>query len=195
MAILNISINVPDEDFHQVLHTLSSFQVLLEPPGVNLYRIADKVSNGKPITIFATGSLRDTDPSAVMSDGWDTFYLAKWIKDHPGSSFHTVEIDPDTVERCWEFLKKHDLDWCVNLICADSIKAIERIPHPVDLFVLDSCDGLEHGLAEFQAALKHKPRFIVMDDWDKKVLKAAEYANEQGIFFQRIDRYTVFKIR
>lgn len=191
MAILNVSIALPDDYFHGLLHSLASFDLRMEPPGLNLYRIADQV---KPSSIFATGSIRDTNPSAMMSDGWDTFYLAKWVESSPGCNFTTVELDPKSVELCRTFLTHHGIGQFVYLVCGDSLETMRSLTEPVDMFVLDSCDGLEHGLAEFQEALKHNPKIIVMDDWDKKVLKAAEYAASIGIPFQHVDRYTVFQI-
>lgn len=191
MAVLNISIALPDDYFHNLLHSLAPFDLKMEPPGLNLYRIADQL---KPSSIFATGSIRDTKPSAMMSDGWDTFYLARWVKENPDCNFTTVELDPESVRLCKQFLYTHGLGRCVRLICGDSLATMRLLTKPVDMFVLDSCDGLEHGLAEFQEALKHNPKIITMDDWDKKVLKAAEYAASVGIPFEQIDRYTVFKI-
>jgi len=195
VTTLSLSVSLPDQDFHNLLHSIAFFHIDVAPPGVYLHQVLNDVSAGKPLRILGTGCLRDADPSALMSDGWDTFYIAKWVKDHLGSVLDVVEIDPKAIKVCSEFLKQHDLDSSVTLWTQDSLDFMETWDQPVDVFVLDSCDGLEHGLAEFKAALNFNPWFIIMDDWDTKVALAAQYAQENNIQFQRVDRYTVFKTR
>lgn len=193
MPKLNITINFPDEQFQPFLDSLGQFSVLLEPPGVVLYRLCEQASNGGPLKIVETGCLRDTDPSAIMSDGWSTLYFAKWAKNHPGSRFDTVELDPQAVARCGNFIKEQGLGNFVTFWNMDSLSFLETWDQRVDVFFLDSCDGLEHGLAEFKAALEFKPRLIIMDDYETKGQLADEYARSLGIHSQQVDRYTVFK--
>jgi hypothetical protein len=195
MPILNISINITEDQFRQALLGMSEFGVTLEMPGNHLYRIATQLAKGKPLNIFSTGCIRDIRPSASISDGWDTIFLAKWVNDHPGSRLDVAEIDGESISQCLALLNVHELGHVPKMWRGDSIEIIRQWESPVDLFVLDSADGLDHGLEEFRAAEKHNPQIIVMDDWETKAMKAAEYANEKGIFFHRVDRYTIFKIR
>jgi hypothetical protein len=193
VTILNVSLNIPDDAFHAFLHSASQFSVLLDPPGAVLTRILDTISPDKPLRIFATGSIRDSSPSALMSDGWDTFYLAKWVQMHPGSTCDTVEIDPKNVETCRELLRSQGVEKFVTLWTSDSLEFMEVWDQPVDLFVLDSCDGLEHGLAEFKSALNFSPKWIIMDDYETKAKLAEQYAQSLNFPTQRMDRYTVIK--
>lgn len=194
MPKLFLQINFPDEAWQPFLDSLGPFNVTLEPPGLHLYRLCDQVSNGGPLRIVETGCLRDPQPSALMSDGWSTFYFAKWVKDHPGSRFDTVELDPQAVSGCGQFISGQGLGNSVTFWNMDSISFLETWDQRVDVFLLDSCDGFEHGLAEFKAALEFKPRLIIMDDYETKVRLADEYARSLGIPPERIDRYTVFTI-
>ena len=194
MPRLFLQVNFPDEAWQPFLDSLGPFNVTLEPPGLHLYRLCDLVSNGGPLRIVETGCLRDTNCSAIMSDGWSTFYFAKWVENHPGSRFDTVELDPKSVDRCGQFITQQGLKNCVRFWNMDSISFLETWDQPVDIFLLDSCDGLEHGLAEFKAALEYKPKLIIMDDYETKVQLADEYARGLSIPSQQVDRYTVFQI-
>jgi Methyltransferase domain len=194
MPKLNVQIDFPEESWKPFLDSLGPMSVLLAPPGVYLYKICDAVSQGRPLRIVETGCLRNTDPSAIIQDGWSTFYFSKWGKNHPGSSFDSVELDPKSISLCGQFLKQHELSEHVRFWNFDSMSLLETWDQPVDVFFLDSCDGLDHGLAEFKAALEFRPCTIIMDDYDTKARLADEYAKSIGIPSQRMDRYTVFQI-
>ena len=167
---------------------------MIAPSGIYLYKLCDAVSQGRPIRILETGCLRNPDPSSLITDGWSTFYFAEWVKAHPGSAFDTVELDPKNVEICRNFLKEHDLDKYATVWQSDSLEFLNTWEPPVDVFFLDSCDGLEHGLEEFKLALYFRPCTIIMDDYESKVKLADEYARSIGITSQRMDRYTVFQV-
>lgn len=158
------------------------------PPGVVLYQALDAVSQGKPLRIVETGCLRDTNISACFSDGWSTYYFARWVKANPESKLATVELDSANVETCRAFLAEHKL--AVHFVNGDSLAELPKLE--ADVYFLDSCDGLEHGLAEFQIALAHRPRLIIMDDLPTKGLRAVEYAKELGIEVAEVSRYTFF---
>jgi len=192
VAELNITISIPDERFLELLNSNQPFSTLLLPPGVNLYQAADLVSQGKPIHIVETGCLRDTHPSAWITDGWSTFYFAKWIKAHPESKFTSIELAPEAIEKCKTFLQSHGLAEYVQFVNGSSAEEILDLSDTADLFFLDAGDGLEAGLVDFKAALTHNPKLIIMDDFGKKVALAAEYASNKNIPYVRIDRYTVF---
>jgi len=192
VAILSISISIPDERFLELLDANQPFSTLLTPSGINLYQAADLVSQGEPIHIVETGCLRDTNPSAWITDGWSTFYFAKWIKAHPESKFTSIELAPEAIEKCKTFLQSHGLAEYVQFVNGSSAEEILDLSDAADLFFLDAGDGLESGLTDFKAALTHNPKMIIMDDFEKKVALAAEYASNKKIPHVRIDRYTVF---
>jgi hypothetical protein len=194
MPKLNIQVDFPDDQWQPFLDSLGPMSVLLAPAGIYLYKICDAVSQGQPLRIVEMGCLRNADPSAIIQDGWSTFYFAKWVKDHPGSTFNTVELDPVSVDTCGKFIKQQNLDKFVTFWNFDSVSFLETWDQPVDVFFLDSCDGLDHGLEEFKAAIEFRPCTIIMDDYETKVKLADEYARNIGITSQRMDRYTVFQI-
>lgn len=190
---LSVSTEIDEKIFKEYIETLQPFVFSAEPSGMHLYRLLHSVFQGKPISIVETGCLRDTEPSAAFSDGWSTLYLAKYAHESK-SSFISIEMEAANIEKCGTFLKDFGLFRDVLFTCEQSPEALEE-DFPADFYLLDSCDGLEHGLAEFVAALKHKPKIIVMDDLDTKARKAVEFADEVGIQHQQIDRYTVFDLR
>lgn len=200
MPILNIAVSFPDDQWMPFLNSLGPFQTVLLPPGVYLYRALEELSKslgGKPLTIVETGCWRDASPSSLMSDGWSTYYFARWVKDHSNSRLITLELEKKNLDLCFDLFKQYELPrerifWSIG----DSVESIKQLsPYTeIDVFFLDSCDGLEHGLEEFKAALAHKPKLIIMDDFATKAAKAFEYALSLGIKPQTVDRYTFFSI-
>lgn len=182
----------PEDQLEPMLNSLGPFSITFIPPGITLYQLLDSL-NQPTLNIVETGCTRDTSPTGMMSDGWSSFYFAKWIHEHNGS-LTTIDIDPINLGYCQIFLKRFRLlSDKVSFIEQDSVQAIKELKQPVDVFYLDSCDGLDHGLAEFQAALVHRPKMIIMDDFTSKAAKAVEFATQEKISFQQIQRYTVFK--
>ncbi len=192
MKIIEVGIKFPvsDEAFHTLIDSLMPMQFELSPGGLHLYKFIKSLYKFKPMVIVETGTLRDINPKAAFSDGWSTFYLAKFAKE-TNSTFISIEPDGSSIELCSSFLKEYDLN--VKFIQGYSPAAMFKIPDQVDFFLLDSCDGLEHGLEEFKAALEHDPIAIAMDDYETKAKLAVEYAQGRGISVNQVDRYFVFK--
>jgi len=189
--IMNIGIEVTEENLATILNGLNSFIFTITPPGITLYKLLDAVYKNQPLHIVETGCVRDVNPTSLITDGWSSFYLAKWVANHSGK-FTTIELDATNLAHGKLFLERFGLAKDVQFINGESVEEISKLTDKVDVFYLDSCDGVEHGLAEFQAALKHDPVLIIMDDFISKAAKAVEFANQQGIPFKQIDRYSVF---
>lgn len=176
----------------EIIESMASLSFTVPPPGVVLYQIVETISQGLPLKIIETGCLRDTQIKSWFDDGWSTYYFARWVKDHPGSDLTTIELNPDNIKTCKNFLAEKNLSEYVSFHVADSLDALLQDWGRVDIFFLDSCDGLEHGLKEFKAALTHKPQLIIMDDLLTKGQLAVEYAEEIGIRSFPENRYTLF---
>lgn len=189
--IMNIGIEVTEENLTEILNGLNSFIFTITPPGITLYRLIDSVSAGRPLNIVETGCVRDVNPTSLITDGWSSFYLAKWAATH-GGKFTTIELDATNLAHGKIFLERFKLSDNVQFVNGESVEEISKLKEKVDVFYLDSCDGVEHGLAEFKAALAHDPILIIMDDFISKAAKAVEYAAENKIPFKQIDRYSVF---
>lgn len=190
--IVPVSVRIEfGEDFDKFLEAKVPLSVTVYPPGYYIYQILETVSKGAPLRIVETGCLRDTDPAACFSDGWSTYYIACWVRDHPGSFFSSVELDQENFFTCAQFLSGKNLFTDrVTLVSGDSLEFLQD--KEADVYLLDSCDGFEHGLEEFKAAMEHKPKAILMDDLESKGRYAKEYAEKLNIPIQQIDRYTVF---
>ena len=189
--LLHISVDFPETEL-KILHTLEPFSIKIAPPGILLYKLVEEVAQFKPVHICETGCLRDPSPTGMMTDGWSSFYFSKFAHEHQGSKLTTIELDGTNLAYCQLFLSRFGYINHNQFIQGDSVKVISELTEHPDVFYLDSCNGLEHGLAEFQAALGHKPKLIIMDDFSSKAASAAEYANQQSIPFQQMGRFSVF---
>jgi hypothetical protein len=184
-------INLGDKPM-ELIESMRSIGITFPPPGVVLYQILERLSQGRPLKIVETGCLRDTTYKACFDDGWSTYYFARWVKAHPASKLTTIELALENVKTCKHFLEEQNLSEYVTFQGADSLEALSWAWSDIDVFFLDSCDGLDHGLAEFKAALTHRPKLIIMDDFETKVASAAKYAEGLGIEISQEYRYAVF---
>lgn len=190
--LIQVAVEVPEEDIKRVVTELTPFQLQLTPPGILLHKLAEEVSDGGPLHICETGCLRDQNPTAMMTDGWSTIYFARYVKDHAGSKLTTIELDRTNLGYCLLTLGRYGYTDGVSLVHGESIATITDMKEHPDMFYLDACDGVEHGLAEFKAALAHNPKLIIMDDYVSKVASAAEFAKDQNIPIVQMGRYTAF---
>lgn len=194
--LLHLGVEIPEDEVKRLVEKLEPFNLSFTPPAILLYKLLDQISEGEPLFIFETGCTRDQNPTALMSDGWSSVYFAKWTYEHEGSRFMTVDLNRTNLGFCWMILDRFGYTDTakVNLTNGESVATIIKLAEHPDVFYLDSCDGLEHGLAEFKAAVAHSPKLIIMDDFESKVASAAEYARVENIPFIQMGRYTVFKI-
>jgi hypothetical protein len=190
--LIQLAVEVTEEAIQKVVNDLTTFQLQLTPPGILLHKLAEEVSDGGPLHICETGCLRDQNPTAMMTDGWSSIYFARYVKDHPGSKLTTIELDRTNLGYCLLTLGRYGYTENVNLVHGESVATITDMKEHPDLFYLDSCDGLEHGLAELKAALAHNPKLIVMDDYISKVSMAAEFAAKENIPMVQMGRYSTF---
>jgi predicted O-methyltransferase YrrM len=196
--IMHLGLEITEPELAKMLGSLSPFSVNVVPPGIALYRILEGLHREKPgpIRIVETGCVRDSNPTSMMSDGWSTFYFAKWVAEHPGSSLATIDIDQINIDHCKLFLKRFGLEKNPTFITGDSVETLNSWSHGhIDVLYLDSSDDQNHGLEEFKAGYYRnpKPKVIIMDDFVSKAAKAVEFASRHGIPFGSIERYTFFK--
>lgn len=181
---------IEEEQFQKMVDSLTSVALPIMPRGLYLYKIAEEIyKDGAPLRIVETGCLRDTRPSAWVSDGWSTWYLSKFASTHPNVTVTTIESDAMSRAICKEFLAEQKLPM-PTFLAGNSEDFLAATP--ADFYFLDSCNGLDHGLLEFQLALAHKPKVIVMDDPSTKALTALTFANQAGIANQQMGQYLVF---
>ena len=108
--IVPISVSVDFGDaFDNFIETLSSCTVSVQPPGVVLFQLLNTISGGLPLSIIETGCLRDTKPGACFSDGWSTYYFARWVKDHPLSTCISIDLNSENIFTCQKFLQEKNL--------------------------------------------------------------------------------------
>jgi hypothetical protein len=193
--LLNLGVEIPEDEVKNLVEKLEPFTLSFTPPGILLYKLVDQIAEGKPLYICETGCTRDQNPTALMSDGWSSVYFSKWVYEHDGSRLMSIDLNRTNLGFCWMILDRFGYNDTakVNLTNGESVLTITNLAEHPDVFYLDSCDGLEHGLAEFKAAMVHQPKLIIMDDFISKAASAAEYANQQNIPFIQMGRYTVFK--
>ena len=167
----------------QLVSVGKCFPVLLD----NLYK-------GTPLRCIETGTMRDLSVNAECGDGWSTLYIARWMKIHPDCRFDSVDLDINASELAQMALEAEGLRQCCIFHTQDSLKYLAAQTH-ADFCFLDSCDGLEHGLAEFKEADRLGAKLIVMDDYDAKAQLAVEYARNilgwQAKHWNR--RYTILQ--
>ena len=148
-------------------------------PGTVFEKLLNIVYSGSPIRVIETGTMRDLSVLSEYGDGWSTLYIARWMKAHPDCRFDSVDLDPNASELAQAALEVEGLrQYCIFHI-QDSLRYLAAQTQ-ADFCFLDSCDGLEHGLAEFKEADRLGAKLIVMDDYDAKAKLAVECANNLG---------------
>jgi len=136
--------------------------------------------------------MRDLALSAEYGDGWSTVYIARWVKAHPESDFHTVDLSSNSIELAHAALEAENLSKYCTFHLQDSIKFLSNLTW-CDFAFLDSCDGLQHGLDEFRLAVSAGAKLIVMDDFSTKAAWAVKSAKELGWDVSFADRYSVLR--
>jgi hypothetical protein len=155
--------------------------------------ILDEMYTGKPLVIVETGCMRDIRPLSEFSDGWSTLYIARWVALNSNCSFHSVDLDANAVLVAHKALEAESIARYCTFHVQDSIKYLTSLTW-VDFALLDSCDGLQHGLDEFRLAVSAGASVIVMDDYQTKAAWAVKQAQEHmGWSVQQVDRYSVLK--
>lgn len=162
------------------------------PPGTLFAKYLDEVYAGKPVKVYETGTMRDLAVSAEWGDGWSTLYIARWIKEHPGSTFDSVDLNINAIDLAHAALEAEGISDCCTFHCQDSLKFLSKI-NWADLIFLDSCDGLQHGLEEFRLAASTGAKIILMDDYTSKAVWAVKEAKELGWTVEFANRYSVLR--
>ena len=161
-------------------------------PGIVFYKYLDSIYENKPLKIIETGCMRDLTPNSEFSDGWSTLYIARWIKNHKGCEFHSVDLDINALDLAHLALEVEGLAQYCEFHCQDSIKYLSNITW-ADFIFLDSCDGLQHGLDEFRLAASTGARIILMDDYQTKAAWAVAEGKKLGWDVQQVNRYSIFQ--
>lgn len=148
----------------------------------------------RPIVIVETGCLRRPTETDHQNDGWSTLYLAKWTEAHPGTKFFSVDMDGTHIRIASEILHAHGvLPQFPMFTCGESVQFLAQFGGLIDFAYLDSSDGWEHGLAEFQQAEAKGATLIVMDDYIGKVVSAQKYAQANGWKVKQEGRFTAMR--
>lgn len=164
----------------------------LAPPGTLFEKFLDSIYEGRPIKCIETGSMRDLAVVSEYGDGWSTLYISRWIKNHPGCTFDSVDLNINAIELAHSALEAEGLAPYCTFHRQDSLKFLAGLTW-VDFAFLDSCDGLEHGVQEFRLADSAGARLIVMDDFSTKAAHAVKLAKELGWDVSFADRYSVLR--
>jgi len=161
--------------------------------GEQLTGYVNEIFKGEPLILVETGCLRRDGPEHEEADGWSTLYFARWIKEHPESKFFSADNDIEHIHIALNKLESEGIKSPFPMFYfGESVEFLNSIGH-IDFAYLDSCDGWEHGLAEFQAAESKGAKLIVMDDYISKVVTAAEYAASHGWDVKQEGRFTVMR--
>jgi predicted O-methyltransferase YrrM len=164
-------------------------------PGETVVAILDKFwrQEQRPLVIVETGCLRAVNPDSEAGDGWSTLRIVEWLGDSSKGHLWSVDIDPQHLEVAINVLRERSLlDGRVTFMCEESVDALNNMHH-IDFAYLDTSDGLNHGLAEFQAAEASGARVIVMDDIATKAALAINYAVDHGWKCTLEDRLAVMR--
>ena len=162
------------------------------PPGTLFKGFLDSVYDGRPIRIIETGCMRDLATIAEYGDGWSTLYIARWVREHPDSEFHTCDLNINSIELGHAALEAEGLAKYCTFHCQDSLKYLAAQSWVTFAF-LDSCDGLDHGLQEFRLAASAGASLIVMDDFSTKAATAFQEAKKMGWEVSSAGRYSVLR--
>jgi hypothetical protein len=161
-------------------------------PGKLFHGFLDSIYEGRPLRIIETGCMRDLAVASEYGDGWSTLWISRWVKEHSNSTFDSVDLDGGAIELAHAALEAEGLAKYCTFHCQDSLLFLGRQTW-ADMCFLDSCDGLEHGLAEFRLAASLGCRLIVLDDYSTKGAKAVKEARELGWDVSFQDRYSVLR--
>lgn len=165
-------------------------------PGEQLVAYAEETKKqlGKGgITIVETGCLRRDTPEGERDDGWSTLHFAKWAEAN-GSQFFSVDDNREHIQTAGTVLARYGIKPEFPMFTyGESVSFLSGFGGSIDLAYLDSCDGWDHGLAEFKAAEAKGAQIIVMDDYVGKVVSAASYAKREGWDVQQEGRFTVMR--
>ncbi len=167
------------------------------PPGIILQRVLDEMYDGNPLMIVETGTIRNTNVVAEFSDGWSTLHIARWVAEHSTEGptdceFHSVDLNANAIELAHQMLEQEHLARFCTFHVQDSLKYLGSLTW-VDFVLLDSCDGLQHGVDEFRLAASAGASVIVMDDYQTKAVWAVNEARETGWKYEQRGRYSVLK--
>jgi len=161
--------------------------------GEQLTKYVDEIYSGEPLILVETGCLRRDGPEHEAADGWSTLYLAKWVEAHPDCKFFSADSNGDHIQVAVNKLQSEGIKMPFPMFyLGESVGFLVCIEH-IDFAYLDSCDGWEHGLAEFKAAESKGARLIVMDDYISKAVTAAGYAVSAGWDVKQEGRFTVMR--
>ena len=165
-------------------------------PGEQLSGYAVEIYHklSRPIVIVETGCLRRSEPENEALDGWSTLYFARWVKEHPGSKFFSVDNDMEHIRVAMVKLNEEGVLGDFPLFTlGESVGFLTGFGGDIDFAYLDSCDGWDHGADEFRAAESHNAKLIVMDDYIGKVVTAEKYARDHGWDVKQEGRFTVMR--
>lgn len=162
-----------------------------------LQAVLDELYKGQPLLLVETGTMRDPNMIAETSDGWSTLWIARWVAEHSTETpsdcvFHSVDLNANAIEVAHQMLEEEHLARFCIFHVQDSQKFLSRLTW-ADFVLLDSCDGLQHGVDEFRLAASAGASVIVMDDYQTKAAWAVKEARETGWSFEQRGRYSVLK--
>jgi hypothetical protein len=164
----------------------------LIPPAVAFRGFLDSVYTDRPIRIVETGCMRDLSTTSEYSDGWSTLAIARWVKEHPESTFDSVDLSIGAIELAHTALEAEGLAKYCNFHLQDSLRYLGSLTW-ADFCFLDSSDGLEHGLQEFRLAASIGAGIIVLDDYETKGALACKEAKQLGWSVTHEGRYSVLR--
>lgn len=124
-----------------------------------------------PINIVETGTIRNANESARMSDGWGTINWKYWASE-TNSKVWTCDIDPNAIEIC-KTITENDKN--ITYVVDDSVNFLSNFKETIHFLYLDSFDtgtpeqivgACNHQLKEVKAAIDKldKKALILLDD-------------------------------
>lgn len=151
--------------------------------------------------LVETGTARD-GLNSTKGDGASTIVFGLWASQNHGH-LHSVDIDPEAIEKSQQAVDDIGLRQSVSLNCSDSIQFLQNFAEPVDFLYLDSYDysrtdvevqkaSQQHHLAEFKAIENklHETSIVLIDDCNRpgggKGKLVIEYMKSKG---WKIHRY------
>ena len=117
-----------------------------------------------PLEIIETGTFDGKDDASRAGNGWSTWYIAKFVKEHAGD-FSSIDNRPEITEAAYTRLKQDELDTYVDLMTTDSRDHLWNRHLPIDFAYLDSLDDVIN-LSEYLLVtrLLRRPALVVIDD-------------------------------
>lgn len=162
------------------------------PPSTLFAGFLDSVYTGRPIRIVETGCMRDLSTLSEHSDGWSTLWISRWVRDHEDSVFDSVDISINAIELAHSALEVEGLAKYCAFHLQDSLRYLAAQSW-IDVAVLDSCDGLEHGLQEFRLAMSAGASLAIGDDYETKMAWACKEAKQLGWNVTHEGRYSLLR--